>query len=64
MVCGVAGVGRLAILHKGLWDPGERVEQLHALWGLGTGAQQDAEIGFEIGFVIRGKGEKFLAFLG
>ena len=38
---GMAGVGRLAILHKGLWDPGERVEQLHALWGLGTGAQPD-----------------------
>ena len=32
-------IGRLAILHKELWDPGVRVEQLHALWGLGTGAQ-------------------------
>ena len=31
----------VAILHKGLWDPGVRVEQLHALWGLGAGAQPD-----------------------
>ena len=27
--------------HEELWDPGVRVEQLHALWGLGTGAQPD-----------------------
>ena len=38
---GMAEVERLASLHKGLWDPGVRVEQLHALWGLGTGAQPD-----------------------
>ena len=39
---GMAGVERLASLHKGLWDPGVRVvEKLHALWGLGAGAQPD-----------------------
>ena len=31
----------LGVHHEGRWDPGERVEQLHALWGLGTGAQPD-----------------------
>ena len=34
-------IGRLAILHEELRDPGVRVEQLHALWGLGAGAQPD-----------------------
>ena len=34
-------IGLLAILHEELRDPGVRVEQLHALWGLGTGAQPD-----------------------
>ena len=27
--------------HEELRDPGVRVEQLHALWGLGAGAQPD-----------------------
>ncbi len=38
---GMAGVGRWASMHEELWDPGVRVEQLHALWGPGTGAQPD-----------------------
>ena len=36
-----AGDGHERPYHEELRDPGVRVEQLHALWGLGTGAQPD-----------------------